>query len=194
MKNNTRKNILYIHHGGGQGGAPNSLLYLLNNLNLNYYNPIVACNFYSENAKEFFQTNGFNPIHISIARFSHFYSGWWSLSKRKSIQAIIKWLFFNHPSSKREFKKILKKYQPDIVHLNSLSIVALSPVAKKMGFPVILHVRETAIKLSLFDIRWYWIRWLTNKYVDKLIYISKDNQQKLTGKKITLLLFITQSL
>ena len=35
------KRILYIHHGGGLGGAPLSLLYLLKQIDRNRYEPIV---------------------------------------------------------------------------------------------------------------------------------------------------------
>ncbi|GEM_PF-6522728 len=35
------KHILYIHHGGGLGGAPLSLLYLLQQLDRSRYEPIV---------------------------------------------------------------------------------------------------------------------------------------------------------
>mgnify|MGYP005855414559 CR=1 FL=1 len=36
------KRILYIHHGGGLGGAPLSLLYLLKQLDRSRYEPIVV--------------------------------------------------------------------------------------------------------------------------------------------------------
>ncbi|MFA7290193.1 MAG: glycosyltransferase, partial [Melioribacteraceae bacterium] len=175
------KKVLYVHHGSGQGGAPNSLLYLLNNLDRSLYEPIVACGFKEPFAKDFFENAGYFPIELPIARFSHFTSGYWELYSLRGIRSIFTWLI-NYYKSRRVFKKHLIELSPDIVHLNSLSLAPLAFVAKKMGFPVVLHIRETAIKLHKFDIRWYWIRRIANKYVDKIIYICKYNQEKFTGE------------
>ena len=69
--------ILYIHHGSGSGGAPKSLLYLLQGLDKNRYEPFVACDFDKSNAMEFFIKNGFEPINLPVAIFSHVWpSGW----------------------------------------------------------------------------------------------------------------------
>ena len=114
----TIKKILYIHHGGGQGGAPNSLLYLLKNLDLNLYEPKVACDFNAKYAEEFFNSNGFKPIHIPIARFSHYYSGWWSLYKWRGIKALMKWMLFKYPKAVKERTKILDGTTPNLKHLN----------------------------------------------------------------------------
>ena len=43
-----KKKILYIHHGKGIGGAPLSLLYLIESLDKQKYHPIVLFLHYSE--------------------------------------------------------------------------------------------------------------------------------------------------
>lgn len=176
-----KRKILYIHHGSGQGGAPNSLLYLINNLDKTVYEPIIACGFNQPKAKEFFENAGYEPINLPIARFSHYFpSGYWSIYRLHGLRSLLTWPF-EYYKSRNAFKALLVKISPDIVHLNSLSIASLAYVAKRMGFPVVLHVRETAIKLHKFDLRWHWLNRIANKYANKVIYICKYNQDKLTG-------------
>lgn len=177
-----KKKILYLHHGGGQGGAPQSLIYLIKKLDREKYEPIIACGYDEPHAKEFFESQGFSPINIPVARFAHcFPSGYYSLYKPRHIRNFFRW-YIKQNKSKKAFKKKLKEINPDIVHLNSLTIAPLARVAKEFGYKVVLHVREAAIKLHAWDIRWYWLRWLANNYADRVIYICEDNQKKLTGK------------
>jgi hypothetical protein len=64
-----KKRILFIHHGSGLGGAPISMLYLIQNLDLALYEPVVACGFEEPRAKVFFEDNGFNPLNVFLHGF-----------------------------------------------------------------------------------------------------------------------------
>lgn len=177
-----RIKILYFHHGGGKGGAPNSLLFLLKNLDRERFEPEVACGFAEPYAKSFFEEHGLDPIDIPVARFSHVYpSGWWPLHNPRGLSRLLKWIFIRNPRSAKRFAQVLDDVKPDIVHLNSLTIAPLARVAKKKGFLVVLHVRESASIKGYFGVRWRWLRWLATRYADHVVYICKDNQDQLTG-------------
>jgi len=171
--------ILYIHHGSGSGGAPNALLSLLHNLDRNQVAPIVACGFSEPTAKDFFENQGFAPVDIPAARFSHVAS-WWPLYKPRGVAKALEWLIIKHPRSLYELKKTLWQTKPDIVHLNSLTIAPLAPMIRRMGIPVVLHVREPVAE-GTFGIRRLWLRHLARNYASHVIYICKDNQDRLTG-------------
>src|SRR5277367_6848761 len=62
----TKKTILFIHHGKGLGGAPLSLLYLIQGLDKSKYHPCVLFLHDSE-VIEMYKKNGietFGPINI----------------------------------------------------------------------------------------------------------------------------------
>ena len=173
--------ILYIHHGGGMDGASMSLLYLLNHLDRDRYEPIVACGKYCPAAKELFEKNGFETRMLSMSFFSHVWpAGWWPLYSPKGILQLLNWVFLQHPRFVKDFKKVVREVQPDIVHFNSLVLAPATYTARRMGLKVVLHVRESVIKGTV-GIRLKWLRWLANSCTNWTIYICKDNQNKLTG-------------
>jgi glycosyltransferase involved in cell wall biosynthesis len=172
--------VLYLHHGTGSGGAPNSLLYLVDNLDKARYEPIIGYN--HPDARIFFKENGYTPIKVPIACFSHFHpSGYYSFKNPRKIRNFLRALY-RYFSTFSEFIKKIDEINPDIIHLNSLALALYAYHLKKRGYKVILHVRESAIRLNKIDIRWHFLRYLSNKYADRIIYICHDNQNKLTGR------------
>jgi len=173
--------ILYFHHAGGKGGAPQSLLYLLQTLDRSIYEPTIACAFNQPHAKQFFEEHGFPPIHIPAAPFVHVWpSGWWPVYNPRALIRILMWTFVRFPRSALALAKALDEVKPDLVHLNSLVLAPLVWVVRRKRIPVVLHVRETAIRGS-FGLRWRGLRWLAGRCADWTIYICKDNQDQLTG-------------
>ena len=71
-----KKKILYIHHGKGIGGAPLSLLYLIENLDKQKYHPIVLFLHYSE-VVDLYKSKGIEVVDpISELDFPHT-KIWW---------------------------------------------------------------------------------------------------------------------
>ena len=172
--------VLYVHHGGGAGGAANSLLYLLQNLDLSRFEPQVACNFHAARAQEFFSEHGFTPVDLPVAPFVHTMKTW-HLTTPRGIAKFTQWLIIRHPRARTAFYRLLMETKPDIVHLNGLSILPLAPLAKRLGIRVVQHVRES-VNEGHFGVRKRWLISLAQRSTDHIIYICVDNQERLTGK------------
>ena len=133
------KKVLYIHHGIGLGGAPLSLLYLIKNLDKSKYEPVVLFLHDSEIVK-LFKDHGIDAAGVvGLNDFPHTKIYWykWYHAKYffKSILDSFKTYFY-------VADKWLKQIKPDIVHLNTSSLIFWASVAKKNKIPVITHIRE----------------------------------------------------
>ena len=171
--------VLYVHHGSGRGGAANSLLYLLQNLDRSRFEAQVACNFRWPGTQEFFSEHGFPPVDLPVAPFLHM-SDTWRLTTLKGIAKFCQWLMWRRRPAQVAFHRLLQKTKWDLVHLNGLSIVPLAQTAKRLGVPVVQHVRES-VNDGTFGIRKRWLTHLVLEHTDHVIYICVDGQDRLTG-------------
>ena len=114
------KRILYIHHGGGLGGAPLSLLYLLKQLDRSRYEPTVLT-LRDGPIVDLYRQEGIET-HVAqgIYDFSHTelesYSGTqlWRLPLQVAR-------FLPSVAATRRY---LTQFKPDLVHLNSSTLAA----------------------------------------------------------------------
>lgn len=163
--------ILYIHHGKGLGGAPLSLLYLIQNLDKEKYHPVVLF-LHDSDAMQLYKSKGieiFGPVNVED--FPH---------------TKIRWYRFYHPHLffKTCFDYFLTtffyakywfdKINPDIVHLNTSSLIAWAKVARKKNIPVIFHVREP-LASGYIGLRKRFIRRHVAKYSNFILPICKND-------------------
>lgn len=173
-------NVLYVHHGSGQGGAANSLLYLLQNLDRNRYNPQVCCNVGLPGTEKFFTQHGFPPKHLPIAPFAHTMKTWDWTTPRGTAK-LLRWTLVTQARARQAFRHLMIDVEPDIVHLNGLSLLPMAPTASALGIPVVQHVRES-VNEGVFGVRKAWLRRLARQNADHIVYICEDNQERLTGE------------
>jgi glycosyltransferase involved in cell wall biosynthesis len=172
--------ILYIHHARPTGGSAVSLLYLLNALDSQQYEPIVAC--LSPDAVAFYEQHGFRAVGASdIGIFGHTTGGWGHLGKWSDIQRMYR-EYTGFRSSIRRTCQLVEKIAPDLVHLNSLTLVPSAIGVKQCNVPLVWHVRES-VHSGYLGLRRWWIRRLFVKLADRAIFISEDDRQRLTGGK-----------
>jgi glycosyltransferase involved in cell wall biosynthesis len=134
-----RKKVLYIHHGKGLGGAPLSLLYLIEALDKQKYEPSVLFLYDSEIIALYRQkgitvhgpthTNDFPHTKIWWHRWYHVHHFF------VAVASFIKTVFFTAPAW-------YGRINPDIVHLNTSSLIAWGVVAYRLNIPVVWHIRE----------------------------------------------------
>lgn len=172
----TKTRILYIHHGTGIGGAPISLLNLIKRLNKKEYKVKVAF-IKGGVAKELFTDHGVESEVIDAP------NTWFVHNETGKIQW---WYFYRYPKIYREWKetansiaiKYLIKQRADIIHLNSHALSSWAWAAKKLGYKVVLHNRETIAK-GYFGFRRKILQDILEKSVDAIINISNDNKNRL---------------
>lgn len=167
----TKKRILYIHHGKGLGGAPLSLLYLIQALDKTKIEPVVLFLHNSE-VVDLYKANGIEVAGIvNLYDFSHT-KVWW-----------FKWYHFPYlwRSAWDSAKTLmfaadhwLEKTKPDVVHLNTSSLIAWGKVAHKKNIPVIWHIREPLAD-GYFGLRKKFIQSCVKKYASAIVPICKND-------------------
>lgn len=168
--------VLYIHHGSGAGGAANSLLYLLKNLDPEKYEAVVACNFESPKAREYFSKFGYDPIDLPLAPIAHT-SKSWKLYTPRGLAKFIQWLVLKQPAARRALRQVLIQVKPDLVHLNGVSLLPLADTVKKLGVPVVQHIRES-VNEGQFGIRRNWLSKQAEQKTAHIIYICEDGRRR----------------
>jgi len=134
-----RKKILYIHHGQGLGGAPLSLLYLVEGLDKSLYHPIVLFLKDSE-VVELYKSRGIEVVGpLNLSDFAHTKIWWY---RAQSFHHLVKAIKDHIKTVKIIAPYWLNKIKPDIVHLNTSSLLAWGKAAYRSGIPVAWHVRE----------------------------------------------------
>jgi glycosyltransferase involved in cell wall biosynthesis len=163
--------ILYIHHGKGLGGAPLSLLYLIQNLNKEKYQPVVLF-LHDSDAMQLYKAKGievFGPVNVTD--FSHTKIYWFRFYH---LHLFLKSCFDYFRTTFFYAKYWLDKIQPDIVHLNTSSLIAWAKVAYKKKIPVIFHIREP-LAGGYFGLRKNFVRRSVAKYSNFILPICNHD-------------------
>jgi glycosyltransferase involved in cell wall biosynthesis len=174
------KKILYIHHGAGWGGAPYSLIKLINNLDNSKYEAEVLLLKQSVLGAKLAE----NRISYRIADsvfyrkyyrfFAHSEAGYIKWYQVYTFFACgISWILSRYYFAAKE----LARHETDIIHLNSSVLTDWLAPAKKRGHAVI-HIREP-FRHGKIDPLHYIFRNLISKYADRIIAISKDNARRI---------------
>jgi len=174
------KRILYFHHGGGIGGAPLSLLYLLQRLDRSRYEPVVVT-LKPGPVVDLFRSAGIEThIEPGISDFSHttleWYGGreWWRLPGK---------LLRIMPSIHRA-RELVRSFSPALVHLNSSTLAPCAVACARERIPVVWHIREPLAQ-GVFGLRRALLRYVIDRYADRVIAISQyDAEQLIPSKRI----------
>lgn len=174
------KTILFLHHSAGWGGAPNSLIKLINKLDHNKYQCKVLLLKRSA-IEDKLEENGI-PYSVAESDFYKKYYQFFPHSEAgyikfyqvfKFIKLSILWLMSRYYYASRE----LSRHNYEIIHLNSSVLTDWLEPAAKRG-KVVLHIREPFRK-GRIDILNRFFRKQIIKYTDQVIAISKDNSLRI---------------
>ena len=167
--------ILFIHHGDHNGGAPLSMLYTMKEIRKRGFIPIVGLAIPGFEIRALYEKNGFQIIDMPFMRMLYYWSAnpmqFWKPSTYLTILKII----LNKHNCEKRFYKVIKKYNIDIVHLNSVSLITIVPFLLKNNLYYVWHIREHAPKSN--SIIFYYVK----KYMllsQNLIFLS--NAEKIS--------------
>lgn len=175
-----KKKILFIHHATGWGGAPKSMIQIINALDKSKYSYHVLL-IKDSNVSDKLKESG---ISFSVAQskfykkyyrfFLHSEAGyikWYQIIR--FIKLSILWVLSRYYFAPKE----LNNYTADIVHLNSSSLTDWLAPSKKLG-KVVIHIREPFRK-GMLDYLHYFFKNQYKKYADQIIAISNDNAKRI---------------
>jgi glycosyltransferase involved in cell wall biosynthesis len=132
----TPRPVLYVHHRPELGGAPQSLRYLIENLDRDRFEPHVYCP--PGPAAESFASAGAHVHHGEVAAFTHIWA---------STYGGRRWLLFARelartPRHAASFSRLLRQHDFAIVHLNDSPLIVAAALAHQAKVPVIWHLRS----------------------------------------------------
>src|SRR6266516_7338886 len=128
--------VLFVHHRSELGGAPESLSYLIRELDRERFEPHVYCP--PGPAADLFREAGAIVHTGAVAGFTHI----WASTYRGR-----RWLLFGRelarlPSHARQFRRTLRHQRFDLVHFNDSPLIPAAWLARREGLPVVWHLRS----------------------------------------------------
>lgn len=165
--------ICYFEHSSAMVGAPLSLLYLLQQLDLKKYQPVVV--FLSESPlRQAFQQLGIDTLVAhGMTYFSHNTGQSLGLRNPRGWLQVVLFL----PSVVKSYL-LVKRLKPVIVHLNSATLVPQAIGAKLAGAKVVWHIREHVVD-GLLGVRKAMLKWVARHFTDAIIVILNDDVDRL---------------
>lgn len=170
----TRSRILFVHHGGAEGGAPRSLLFLLKELDLSKYEPYVVVSYDYDALRNMYEPIGAKVIYEPRI-------GAWHGSTVGRVSPGM--LYANVRLALPTYlyaKKIVKRIHPDIIHINSTCLFIFAKAAKKYikDTPIVCHVREPLLPGFWGNI----LRRGCQKYVDAFVAIEQYDLESVDAR------------
>ena len=177
------KRILYVHACAGLGGAPLSLLYLIEQLDRGRYEPEVL--FVGRDGEEvdLFRRRGI-PLRLrhDISTYPHALGAYLSLRSLRPWEIATRALQIL-PSARRMLDE-LRARPVDLVHLNTSTLLPAGLGAAWAGVPVVWHVRET-LHPGTLGLRRQLVRTCIDRCSHAVIAISRFNAAPLIpGPKV----------
>lgn len=174
-----RRRILFISHSG-MGGALLSLRYLVEALDRERYEPVVAFIEPVAEVMDAFRATGIETLHTpELSIFPHTTGGWNPLVTPFGVRRALRSVRAFGPSA-RATEALVRRVKPDLVHLNSLVLAPSAAGAKAAGAKVVWHVRES-VHPGHAGFRRRWLDRALRRWADEAVFVSRDDRRRLTG-------------
>jgi len=156
-----------VHHRSELGGAPESLSYLIRELDRKRFEPHVYCP--PGPAAELFREAGAVVHTGAVSGFTHI----WASTYRGR-----RWLLFGRelvrlPNHVHQFRKTLRSQRFELVHFNDSPLIPAAFLARREGLPDVWHLRS-ALPEHGTDLRSGLIRRAIRRLATTSIAINRD--------------------
>jgi glycosyltransferase involved in cell wall biosynthesis len=159
--------VLFVHHRRELGGAPESLAYLIRELDRTHFEPHV---FAPEGpSAELFRSAGASVHPGTVATFTHI----WASTYRGPRWLLLGRELARLPSHSRDLRRTLRFLRPALVHVNDSPALPAARIARAAGIPVILHLRS-ALPERGGALRSHAIRRAVRTFANATIAINED--------------------
>src|SRR5690348_5241434 len=159
--------ILLVHHRSELGGAPESLSYLIRELDRERFEPHVYCP--PGPAADLFREAGAEVHTGAVAGFTHI----WASTYRGRRWLLLARELARLPSHVRQFRRTLRDHRFELVHFNDSPLIPAAWLARREGLPVVWHLRS-ALPEDGKDVRSQLIRRAIKRFATTSIAINRD--------------------
>lgn len=159
--------ILFVHHRSELGGAPESLSYLIRELDRERFEPHVYCP--PGPAADLFRDAGATVHTGAVAGFTHI----WASTYRGRRWLLFARELFRLPAHARQFRRTLREHRFALVHFNDSPLIPAAWLARRERLPVVWHLRS-ALPEGGKDRRSAFIRHAIKKLATTSIAINQD--------------------
>lgn len=169
------KNIFVINHWSGIAGGNVSLVQVSSAINKmpEKYFLAIYCPGSPPDLADWLEEEGIEVIRSKsfLATFNHYQGSNKFLLSYTSLKYIYKVIM---REGWKEVEKSLKRKNPDLVILNSMTLFWMGPLIKKMGYKIICFQRETFIN-GYFSLRTLIMKKMMKKFFDGIVFISNND-------------------
>lgn len=140
------KRVLFIDHARALGGSAVSLRCMLEHLDRDRYEPVVALACGGPEVERYYQAAGVPTVAWSgIERWEHTTAEWAALGRPwtwpQSLRTAAGWI-----RTARRTRELIAFARPALVHLNSAVLAPSASVLHEGGIPFVWHVRECPVR------------------------------------------------
>ncbi|MFN2627999.1 MAG: glycosyltransferase family 4 protein [Gaiellaceae bacterium] len=128
--------VLFVHHRSELGGAPESLSYLIRELDRTRFEPHVYCP--PGPAADLFREAGAIVHTGAVAGFTHI----WASTYRGRRWLLLGRELARLPSHVHQFRRTLRGQRFELVHFNDSPLIPAAWLARREGLPVVWHLRS----------------------------------------------------
>ncbi len=176
---NMKTKILFVHHAGDWGGAPMYMTNIINALDKSLYDINVLLLKKSPDLVKRLKDLGINCMcsdekFFNQGKAAFAYCEWSNWQLHRLIQVVLYWLLSKFIYIPRE----LKKYDYDILVLNSSCLTAWLKPNHNRGKRSIIHVQEPLRQRRFNPIYAFLFKRQIKKYADGVIAITEDNAKR----------------
>jgi glycosyltransferase involved in cell wall biosynthesis len=177
--NASKKRILMVQHAGGLGGSAVSLRQLAVDLQAQGHSPIIALARPTDSLFGFYRKVGLETLAAADIRSCDHSTVAPRPFYLPSTHSELARLLVSWRSTGRAVNRLADKTRADIVHLNSMPLMAAAEGLRKSGRPFVWHVREPAPDQGL---RTRFIRRIMKRTSAKtLIFLSEYDARSWLG-------------
>jgi glycosyltransferase involved in cell wall biosynthesis len=159
--------VLFVHHRSELGGAPESLSYLIRELDRERFEPHVYCP--PGPAADLFREAGATVHTGAVAGFTHI----WASTYRGRRWLLFARELFRLPAHARQFRRTLREHRFALVHFNDSPLIPAAWLARRERLPVVWHLRS-ALPEGGTDRRSAFIRRAIKRLATTSIAINQD--------------------
>lgn len=168
-----QKRILYIYSSIQASGASMQLRRMASGLDPKKFQPIIACG--DPDLFNDLEPSGVKVIKIQFPSFFYDEKGAQIEARYRigvgnlyALKRLIR-ILLTLPWHRRSLAKLCREQQPDIIHVNGMTLVFTGFLAHTLGLPVVYHARGEPAdnvwgKLSVF---------LAKKFADRILAVSE---------------------